>query len=81
MRSFVRSFIVSSAALAAVGFAVPSSLAAHAEETVVIKRDHDHFRDRDRDGHRGLHRDRDERRIYIERRHDDRRSHRDHDRD
>lgn len=81
MRSFMRSFIVASAALAAVGFAVPSSLAARAEETVVIKRDHDHYRDRDRDRHRGWHRDRDERRIYIERRHDDRRSHRDRDRD
>jgi hypothetical protein len=72
----MRGFIIVSTAVAVFGLSVPVVSAAHAEDTVVIKRDRDH----DRDRHRDWHGDRDERRIYIERRHDHR-WHRDHDHD
>ena len=70
----MRGFIIASTALAVFGFSVPVVGAAQAEDTVVIKRDHD------RDRHRDWHRDRDERRVYIERHHDHR-WRRDHDHD
>jgi hypothetical protein len=71
----MRSLLVGSAVLGIIGFSLPTLPAAHAEETVVIKRGHD------RDWPRWHRRDRDERRVYIERR-DDRWHHRrDHDHD
>jgi hypothetical protein len=65
----MRSLIVASTVLAFIGFGASAIATAKAEETFVVKRGHD----RDRDWHRGWHRERGEARIYIGRR--------DHDRD
>ena len=73
----MRSFWMAWAALGILGLSAPVLPAAHAEVTVIIKRGHDrdwprwHRRDRDRDEHR----------IYIERRDDRGHRRRDHDRD
>jgi hypothetical protein len=78
----MRHLIVLATGLAVLGFSVPVVTAAHAEETVVIKRDHD--RDWRRDWHRerGWRGEIGDRRIIIER-HRDRGWHRGwyHDRD
>ena len=73
--NMIRGFLAASAALALLGVGVPVLSAAHAEDTVVIKRSHD------RDWPRWHRRDRDEHRVYIERRDDRWHRHRDRDRD